>query len=96
MDVRASTPVSAVGETHAVTPKEADRQEVVKAVRALEKAGELPEARIPHGFRNEIAYAFDRDARRTVVRILDRETGELIQQIPSEEILRRAAKLTQR
>jgi hypothetical protein len=93
MEVRGDTPVVAAGDLRGGSGKDLARQEVVKAVRALEKAEQFPEGQSPLGFRNEIAYSFDREARRTVVRILDRETGELIQQIPSEEILRRAARL---
>jgi flagellar protein FlaG len=35
----------------------------------------------------ELQFDVDEDTDRTVVRVMDKETGELIRQIPSEEIL---------
>jgi uncharacterized FlaG/YvyC family protein len=64
----------------------AERRELVQAVRELEKtqiAGEV----------NEIRLALDRETRRPVVRIVNRETGELIQQFPTEEVIRLAQRL---
>jgi uncharacterized FlaG/YvyC family protein len=64
----------------------AERREVVKAVRELEKT---PIA----GDGNELRLALDRDTKRPVVRIVNRETGELIQQFPTEEVIRLAQRL---
>jgi uncharacterized FlaG/YvyC family protein len=38
----------------------------------------------------------DREARRTVVRVLDQDTGDTLYQIPPEEVLRRAAEIRRR
>lgn len=67
----------------------ADRN-IVPAARALAEAGLLEV-----GADNEMTFALDRDTRRTVVRIVDRQTREVIRQIPSEEILRMAARHAQ-
>jgi len=41
-------------------------------------------------FRGSATYRIDEDSHRIVVKIVDRETGELIRQIPSEMALRQA------
>jgi flagellar protein FlaG len=45
------------------------------------------------GQNNELTFAVDRTTKRTVVRLVDRNTGELVRQIPSETILRLAEDL---
>lgn len=67
-----------------------DRTELVKAVRRLEKAS-LGDTNSLFGARNEMTFHLDRDTRRTVVKIVNRETGEVVQQFPAEEVLRLAA-----
>ena len=64
----------------------AERRELVQAVREIEKT-KLP------GDGNEMRIALDRDTKRPVVRIVNRETGELIQQFPTEEVIRMAQRL---
>ena len=64
----------------------AERRELVQAVKELEKAN------IP-GDGNELRLALDRETKRPVVRIVNRETGELIQQFPTEEVIRLAQRL---
>jgi flagellar protein FlaG len=39
------------------------------------------------GQNNELTFAVDRATKRTVIRLVDRNTGELIRQVPSETIL---------
>jgi hypothetical protein len=68
-----------------------EARNVLRAARTLAEAG-LIEA---GGVGNEMTFALDRETRRTVVRIVDRETKEVIRQIPSEEILRMAARYSQ-
>ena len=68
----------------------AETRNVVPAAKALANAGVLEV-----GTQNEMTFALDRETRRTVVRIVDRETREVIRQIPSEEILRMAARYSQ-
>ncbi len=64
----------------------AERRELVKAVRELEKTPIAGEG-------NELRLALDRETKRPVVRIVNRETGELIQQFPTEEVIRLAQRL---
>jgi uncharacterized FlaG/YvyC family protein len=64
----------------------AERREVLQAVRELEKTPIAGEG-------NELRLALDRETKRPVVRIVNRETGELIQQFPTEEVLRLAQRL---
>ena len=64
----------------------AERREVLQAVRVLEKSTIA-------GDSNEIRFALDRETRRPVVRIVNRETGELIKQFPTEEVIRLAQQL---
>ena len=64
----------------------AERRELVQAVKELQKAN------IP-GDGNELRLALDRETKRPVVRIVNRETGELIQQFPTEEVIRLAQRL---
>lgn len=78
-----------VTESGPVTARGEAARNVVPAARALADAGVLEV-----GVNNEMTFALDRDTRRTVVRIVDRETREVVRQIPSEEILRMAARYT--
>ena len=64
----------------------AGRRELVQAVKELEKAAVA-------GDGNELRLALDRETKRPVVRIVNRETGELIQQFPTEEVIRLAQRL---
>ena len=91
MDISSIHQVSAVtapAETPAPQAGE-DRSALIHAVQAV-NAAEL------FGGQNELAFAVDRPTRRAVVRIVDRETREVIQQIPSEQVLRMAEELQQR
>ncbi len=71
-----------------VTPQVApelrpEDRELIKAVRAL-NATEL------FGEEHELAFLIDRQSRRPVVRIVDKETKEVVRQIPPEYVLRMA------
>ena len=61
-----------------------DHAELVRAVRALNRV-EL------YGPRRELAFSVDRLTHRPVIRIMDKETGEVLQQIPEQYVLDRAA-----
>ena len=65
------------------------RRVMIQAVRAVNAAELL-------GQENELSFAFDRGTQRAVVRIVDKKTREVIQQIPSEQVLRMAEELQQR
>ncbi len=70
-----------------VSPQEvAERRVLIRAIRAINESGSI-------GQDNELTYAVDRESRRTVVRIVNRQTREVIQQIPSERVLRLANQL---
>jgi len=64
----------------------AQQRELIQAVKAV-NAAEL------FGQNNELTFALDRQSRRAVVRIVDRKTNEVIQQIPAEYVLRMAERL---
>lgn len=81
------TDVAAVPTTPAMEIEQ--RREMIQAVRAV-NAAEL------YGQENELSFAFDRHSQRAVVRIVDRRTREVVQQIPNEQVLRLAEELQQR
>ena len=63
----------------------AERRNLIKAVKELSRTPQLGV-----GVNQEMTFAFDRTARKTVVRIVDRQTREVVRQFPAEEILRMA------
>ncbi len=84
--------VHSVGQPLAAVPasvpaeRVAEQRELIQAVKAL-NAAEL------FGQNNELTFVLDRETRRPVVRIIDRNTNELIRQIPPEYVLRLAEDL---
>lgn len=80
------------GTRNSPTVDPVDRRELVKAVRKLEKAS-LEDGNSLFGARNEMRFQVDRDTKRTVIKIVSRQTGEVVQQFPAEEVLRMAARL---
>jgi hypothetical protein len=75
--------------TPAPSPAPEDRRALIQAVRAV-NAAEL------YGQQSELSFVFDRETQRPVVRIVDRRTREVIQQIPAEHVLRLAEELSRR
>jgi flagellar protein FlaG len=70
------------------SPREvAERRELVKAVKVINDAQVF-------GQESELTFSFDRTGRRAVLRIVNRETREVIRQIPNEQVLRLAESLT--
>jgi len=63
-----------------------ERRDLVRAVKAI-NATEL------FGENYELTFVFDRQTKRTLMRIIDRETKEVIRQLPTEYALRIAAQL---
>ena len=61
-------------------------REVIQAVRAVNASDKL-------GDKNELTFSLDRRTRRPVVKIVNRVTNEVVQQIPNEEVLRLAESL---
>ena len=68
----------------------------VEPRRVMIQAGRAVNAAELLGQENELSFAFDRGTQRAVVRIVDKKTREVIQQIPSEQVLRMAEELQQR
>lgn len=60
-----------------------DQKALIQAVKAV-NAAEM------FGQENELTFKIDRAAGIAVVRIVNRKTGELVDQIPNEEVLRMA------
>ena len=92
MDLTAVNPQAAALPTPVqnAVPKEVveDRRVLIRAVKAVNQA-EL------YGSENELSFSVDRVTKRPVVRIVDRKTHEVVQQIPNEHVLRMAEELHQ-
>ena len=84
---RLSTPVAVPPEPAAPPPVPAEQRALIQAVRAV-NAAEL------FGQENELTFILDRETRRTVVRIVNRDTREVVRQIPEERVLRMAEEIT--
>ncbi len=76
-------PALAPAETPVPRPPSADQHALVQAVKAV-NAIEL------FGQDNELTFFLDRNTHRAVVRIVNRNTREVVQQIPEEYVLRLA------
>jgi flagellar protein FlaG len=56
-------------------------RQIAQAVRTVNESGQFP-------VDNELTIALDRNSGQPVVRLIDRQTREIIQQIPEERVLR--------
>jgi uncharacterized FlaG/YvyC family protein len=65
---------------------QAENREVIQAVRAVNASVKL-------GDNNELTFSLDRQTRRPVIKIVNRKTNEVVQQIPNEQVLRLAEDL---
>jgi uncharacterized FlaG/YvyC family protein len=70
-------------EAPSARPNAPEQRNLIQAVKAINATDLL-------GPDNELTFVRDRATRRTVVRIVNRATRELIQQIPTEAVLRLA------
>jgi len=61
----------------------AQNRELIQAVKAINASEML-------GDRNILTFTVDRETRRPIMRIVDKETNELVSQIPPETVLRLA------
>ncbi|MFN7545538.1 MAG: flagellar protein FlaG [Acidobacteriota bacterium] len=61
----------------------ADRREVLAAIKELS----LPELSLPN---RGISISYDRETRQSIVRIVDTDSGEVLQQIPGKDAVERA------
>ena len=81
------TALPAVVPDHQLDQQQAtERRELVKAVRAI-NATEF------FGENYELTFVMDRETRRPLLRIVDRQTREIIRQLPPEYSLRLAAEI---
>jgi flagellar protein FlaG len=80
--------IQPVGNVRDSTQIQTANREVIQAVRAVNASGKL-------GDRNELTFSIDRRTRRPVITIVNRDTNEVVGQIPSEQILRLADDLKQ-
>ena len=78
--------VPAPAEPPSAQPANAEQRNLIQAVKAVD-ATEL------FGQENELTFLFDRSTRRAVVRIVNRESGQVVQQIPAEKVLRMAEEI---
>jgi flagellar protein FlaG len=81
------SPELPAAQTTPPTPDQvAANREIVTAVAALNKAEVM-------GQDNELTFTMDRNSHRPVIRIIDRTTKEVLEQIPAEYVLQAAANL---
>ena len=76
-------------ESAAVKPVDvspSDQQSLIQAVNAVNSAQAL-------GSDRELTFAIDRQTRRVIVLIVNSSTGEILDQIPNEQVQRLAEKL---
>jgi len=78
-----ATNVSAPADPPSARAAAPAQRELIQAVRAINAAALF-------GHDNELTFILDRATRRAVVRIVNRDTREVIQQIPAEYVLRLA------
>ena len=64
-------------------PATPQQRELIQAVKAVDSTALF-------GADKELTFVMDRQTRRAVVRIVDRKTGDVLQQIPAEFVLRMA------
>jgi len=67
-------------------PLSADQRTLIHAVKAVNAADLF-------GPENELSYTLDRNARQVVVRIVNRQTHEVVDQLPPESVLRMAEEM---
>ena len=70
-------------------PQSEDQKALIKAVRAV-NAAQL------FGQDNEITFIIDRALKIAVVRVVNKNTGEVVEQIPTEQVLKMAEENNQR
>ena len=85
-------PISAAGRQPAA-PAEAPAPAELAANRELIRAVHAVNGAELFGQNSELTFAFDRESRRPLIRLIDRRTHEVIRQIPPDHVLRMAAAL---
>jgi uncharacterized FlaG/YvyC family protein len=61
----------------------AEKRAIVAAVRELE----LPELNLPN---RGLSIEYDRETRQSIVQIVDKDSGEVVQQFPAKDVVERA------
>jgi flagellar protein FlaG len=91
MKISSTTRLSLPDHSKWERPKEvqAEDRELIRAVKKINEAELM-------GSGSELTFILDRKTKRPVVRIVDRETHEVVRQIPAEHVLRLASDLNQR
>ena len=85
--INRNMPMMAI-DTHRSVHRDEERATLVAAVRAVNKS-EL------FGSDRELMFARDRETQKPVIQILDRNTGEQLEQIPPETLLRIMASVSE-
>ena len=91
MDISSINPahVPAPAEPPSLRTADADQRSLIQAVKAVD-ATEL------FGQDNELTIVLDRATRRPLVRIINRKSGEVVEQIPPEYVVRLAEEMKRR
>jgi flagellar protein FlaG len=93
MEISSVNPTSLAAASAAVREPSSDwlaqQRELIQAVKAI-NASEMFENQ------GELTFVLDRKTKQTVMRIVDRQTGEVIRQLPPESVLNMAAELKKR
>jgi uncharacterized FlaG/YvyC family protein len=84
-----SSHLSVAAQPAQAKPPSPDQKALLQAVKTV-NAAEL------FGQENELTFVFDRAAQIAVVRIVNRKTGALVQQIPSQQVMKLADETTGR
>jgi uncharacterized FlaG/YvyC family protein len=88
------TGVNGVGQVLATAPapaapeKVAENRDIVQAIKALNAASSF-------GDNNELSFMLDRNTKLPVIRVINKDTKEVVEQIPAEYLLQLAAELGQ-
>ncbi len=91
MSITAVNPITTLitAPAEAAVPKQVadERRSLIKAVKEVNQAS-------LYGDTEELSFTFDRNTQKPILRIIDRKTHEVVQQIPAEYVLRMAEKLS--
>lgn len=89
MNISSTSPVHAPAEPSATRQIKPEQRQLVQAIKAVNGA-EL------FGQDNELSFVMDRTTKRMIVRIVNRTTGDVVDQIPAQYLLNLAAQLTEK
>ena len=86
--VKRSRPPEAAAEVRPlVAEKPAQKQATEPSVKEIRQAVEQVRRQVEAKAPNELSFSIDQETGRSVVRIVDRKTGEVLRQIPAQEML---------